>query len=62
MRIIAEAYRIRAVAFETPVEPVDVDKKDSALVNGKRDLEEANGGPPNPDLPHKNDGSLDFGR
>lgn len=62
MKIIAEAYRIRAVAFETPAEEADADKKKTVVVDEHSEREEANGGASNSDPPRKNDGSLDFGR
>lgn len=60
--MIAEAYRIRAVAFETPAEATDAEQQEAAKVGGNLVGEEGEGGGAGRRPPRKNDGSLDFGR
>lgn len=69
VKIVAEAYRIRAVAFETPAETAHAEQEEAAAggvaavashgseISGE---EEELAAVVNP--PRKNDGSLDFGR
>lgn len=65
MQIVAEAYRIRAVAFETPEEAADAEQEAAAGepaagtdADGRKNGEKNTEAKP----PRKNDGSLDFGR
>ena len=59
---MAEAYRIRAVAFETPDEAAEAERAIVSMAAGRAtmaagDVEDSEG-----TQPRTNDGSLDFGR
>lgn len=61
--MIAEAYRIRAVAFETPAEAAEVEQQESGQKHN--DGEDSTADSSNALIatqPRKNDGALEFGR
>lgn len=67
MKILAEAYRIRAVAFETPEEAETAEAERSAAgpaAKGKARPRSPEGaeGREQAQQPRRNDGSLEFGR
>ena len=70
VKIVAEAYRIRAVAFETPAETAHAEQEEAAggaaaAVAAASRGSEISGEEEPPavvHVPRKNDGSLDFGR
>lgn len=60
VNIVAEAYRIRAVAFETPAEAAQAEQAVAGLEAADTNTGGSNGDEEK--QPRKNDGSLDFGR